>query len=116
MTLRGALSRVLLCALLASAACGCGETLDSLGKNSSSSGGSAGMASSAGNAGSVVTGGSAGSAGMFNTIRPVTGPSTYYNAFGDLTGKTEAEITKKLNDGFQQLFYGGKDQFIFYQN
>jgi oligosaccharide reducing-end xylanase len=39
-------------------------------------------------------------------LRPLRGPSTYPNAFRDVLGKTEAEITTRINVTFNQLFHG----------
>jgi oligosaccharide reducing-end xylanase len=39
-------------------------------------------------------------------LRPLRGPSTYPNAFRDVLGKTEAEITTRVNTTFNQLFHG----------
>jgi oligosaccharide reducing-end xylanase len=39
-------------------------------------------------------------------LRPLRGPSTYPNAFRDELGKTEAEITTRINVAFNQLFHG----------
>jgi oligosaccharide reducing-end xylanase len=41
-----------------------------------------------------------------DTLRPLAGPAKYPNAFGELLGKTEAEIDAKLDATFQRLFYG----------
>jgi len=104
---RGALNCVLLSAALAGTVSSCSDTLDSLGTDVSSNGGSAG-------------GAAAGSAGLGNagasSLQRVQGPTSYYNAFGVLLNKSEGEITTKINDAFQQLFYGGPDEVIFYQH
>jgi len=39
-------------------------------------------------------------------LGPLTGPSTYPNAFRDWLGHTDAEIAAKLDLGFTQLFHG----------
>jgi oligosaccharide reducing-end xylanase len=39
-------------------------------------------------------------------LRPLRGPATYPNAFRDVLGKTEAEITTRIDDSYQQLFHG----------
>jgi oligosaccharide reducing-end xylanase len=105
----GALGCVLLGAALA--LCGCSSTLDSLGADPSSNGGGAGVGV-----------GSAGTAGrtLPETLQPVKGPDSYYNAFGVLLRKSEVEIATKIEAAFQQLFYGTSDdlkdeQVIFYQ-
>lgn len=41
-----------------------------------------------------------------DTLRPLSAPATYPNAFRDLLGKTEAEIDAKLSATFEQLFHG----------
>jgi oligosaccharide reducing-end xylanase len=40
------------------------------------------------------------------TLHPLVGPSTYPNVFHDLLGIPQADITKKVNDAFAQLFHG----------
>ncbi len=42
-------------------------------------------------------------------------PSAYRNLFADLLGKTEEEIDKKLEDGYQSLFHGGSDATVYYE-
>jgi oligosaccharide reducing-end xylanase len=50
-------------------------------------------------------------------LRPLTGPATYPNAFRDVLGKTDAQIAKRINDAFQQLFYGNPDsEAIYYED
>ncbi len=39
-------------------------------------------------------------------LRPADGPSEYPNAFLDVLGKTDEEIAAKIEDSFNQLFYG----------
>jgi oligosaccharide reducing-end xylanase len=40
------------------------------------------------------------------TLRPVSGPTSYSNAFRDLLGKSDSEIATKVADAFEQLFHG----------
>src|SRR3954470_18894242 len=79
MTLRSALSCVLLSALFTSALSGCSGSLDSLGKDSD----------------------------LPTTLAPVTKPTAYPNAFVSLAMKDPREVSKKLDDAFQQLFVDG---------
>jgi oligosaccharide reducing-end xylanase len=60
----------------------CGTTVDSLGSDSPSIGG--GHAS----------------------LRPLSGPTTYPNAFRDVLGKSPTDIQNKIDDTFAQLFHG----------
>ncbi|WP_437586252.1 glycosyl hydrolase family 8 [Sorangium sp. So ce1000] len=39
-------------------------------------------------------------------LSPLTGPREYPNAFRDVLGKTDEEIATKIEDSFNQLFYG----------
>lgn len=39
----------------------------------------------------------------------------YKNLFKDVLGKTDAEITSKVNTAFQQIFYGTSNQKLFYE-
>ena len=39
-------------------------------------------------------------------LSPLTGPEEYPNAFRDVLGKTDEEIATKIEDSFNQLFYG----------
>jgi oligosaccharide reducing-end xylanase len=48
------------------------------------------------------------------TLTPLVPPMSYPNPFGELLGKTEEEITDKIEAAFQQLFYGGVTQIIYY--
>ena len=79
MTLRSALSRVLLGALFTSALSGCSASLDSLGKDDS----------------------------LPTTLAPVTGPTDYPNAFVTLAKKPNDEVVKKIDKAFRQLFVDG---------
>jgi oligosaccharide reducing-end xylanase len=71
--------------------------------------------------GAVVTGckstvdslGSGGDAGT-PPLRPLTGPASYPNAFRDLLGKTDAEISQRINSAFTQLFHGEPQIEAFY--
>ena len=65
-------------ALCAALAAGCGGTVDSIGYN--------------------------GTAGI--VLHPLSGPASYPSAFRDLLGKTDADITTKINAAFNQLFHG----------
>jgi oligosaccharide reducing-end xylanase len=47
-------------------------------------------------------------------LKPVKGPTSYPNAFGDVLGKSDAEIQSKIDAAFMQLFHGGTDQTIYY--
>jgi len=79
-----ALGPALLCATLASTLSGCSGTLDSLGTNSRSNGGSGGVSYSLGR---------------------VAPPAQYPNAFANLQPPpSETEITNKLKLAFEQLF------------
>src|SRR5687768_4008661 len=48
------------------------------------------------------------------TLAPLTGPSEYPNLFRDLLGKTEQEITDKIEAAYQQLFAGDLDDEAIY--
>lgn len=48
-------------------------------------------------------------------LRPLTGPPEYPNALRDVLGKTDEEIAEKIDDRFNQLFYGDPwNEAIFY--
>ncbi|XXX73229.1 glycosyl hydrolase family 8 [Sorangium sp. So ce134] len=48
-------------------------------------------------------------------LGPLTGPSEYPNALRDVLGKTDEEIASKIDDHFEQLFYGDPwQEAIFY--
>ncbi|WP_437964620.1 glycosyl hydrolase family 8 [Sorangium sp. So ce260] len=48
-------------------------------------------------------------------LRPLTGPPEYPNALQDVLGKTDEEIASRINDSFDQLFYGDWwNEAIFY--
>lgn len=48
-------------------------------------------------------------------LGPLTGPSEYPNAFRDVLGKTDEEIAAKIEDSFNQLFYGDpSDETVYY--
>jgi oligosaccharide reducing-end xylanase len=80
------------CALCLLASSGCGTTLDSLGYDLPPEGGPP-------------------------MLRPLAGPATYPNVFRDVLGKTDAEITAKIDAAFQQLFHGDPDtQAIYFAN
>lgn len=50
------------------------------------------------------------------TLTPLTGPSEYPNLFRDLLGKTEQEITDKIDATYRQLFLGNEDtEAIYYE-
>jgi oligosaccharide reducing-end xylanase len=50
------------------------------------------------------------------TLTPLTGPTEYPNLFRDLLGKTEQQITDKIDDAYQQLFAGNPDtEAIYYE-
>ena len=95
---RRALGCVLLGAALANALGGCASTLDSLGTDLTSNAGSAGSAG-------LGMAASAGAPPVYDTLKAVKGPDTYYNAFKALLGKTDAQIADKLRLGFAQLFH-----------
>lgn len=78
--------RLLLPALLATVVSACGSTTDSLGHN--------------------------GPAGIM--LDPLKGPSSYRNVLAEWLGKTQAEIDAKIAATWNQLFYGGPDQVIYY--
>lgn len=61
--------------------------------------------------------GAAGSSGHTMTDHPgnCKPPTMYRNLFADVLGKTDAEVDKKLEDGFQSLFHGGSDATIYYE-
>ncbi|WP_433927537.1 glycosyl hydrolase family 8 [Sorangium cellulosum] len=97
-----------LCALPA-----CVTTVDWLGGTGANGGtGSAGGTGSTGGAGSTGgTGGAGGTGGgegglSSDDLRPLTGPEAYPNVLRDVLGKTDEEIAEKLEDRFNQLFYG----------
>jgi oligosaccharide reducing-end xylanase len=48
------------------------------------------------------------------TLTPLTGPTEYPNLFRDLLGKTEQEITDKIDAVYQQLFAGDTDTEAIY--
>lgn len=60
-------------------------------------------------------GGAGGSGPADPVLTPLVGPTNYPNAFGELLGKTELEITEKIEATFQQLFYGALDEVIYYE-
>jgi oligosaccharide reducing-end xylanase len=70
--------RVVLAGLCAAALGGCTSTVDSLGYD--------------------------GPGGI--QLHPLAGPSSYPNAFRDLLGKSDADISTKLSGAFMQLFHG----------
>jgi oligosaccharide reducing-end xylanase len=41
-----------------------------------------------------------------DTLQPLPGPASYPNPFGELLGKSEAEVSAKLDAAFQRLFHG----------
>lgn len=50
------------------------------------------------------------------TLTPLTGPTEYPNLFRDLLGKSEQEITDKIEDAYQQLFFGDANlEAIYYE-
>ena len=69
--------------------CGCGTTVDSLGYNDQSQPG--------------VT-----------SLGPLSPRGPYPNPFRDVLGKTDAEISAKLEATFAQLFHGDADHTIYY--
>jgi oligosaccharide reducing-end xylanase len=73
---------------------GCRSTLDSLGGNADGSS----------DAATPVSG----------PLNPISGPSTYGNAFRDLLGKADADIATKLSTAFAQLFHGDPATQSFY--
>jgi oligosaccharide reducing-end xylanase len=97
-------------ALLALTACG--SSVDRLGYDDPSD---AGVDAEAG----LDDGGEGGAdAGMppEPTLTPLTGPSEYPNLFRDLLGKTEQEITDKIDEAYEQLFAGNPEtQAIYYE-
>src|SRR5262245_13502948 len=60
----------------------CGTTVDSLGSDPPPIGGGAA------------------------SLRPLTRPASYPNAFHDVLGKSQTEIDQKVTDAFNQLFHG----------
>jgi len=80
------------------------------GAGGSANGGAAGS-------GAAGAGGAAGSSGHTVTDHPGSckPPTTYRNLFADLLGKTDAEVDKKLADGYASLFHGGSDATIYYE-
>ena len=85
MTLRRALGCVALGALLATLT-GCGSTLDSLGSDDE----------------------------LPTTLSPLTKPGSYPNTFATLAGKSERDISTKIDDAFAQLFGAAAAQTIYY--
>lgn len=65
---------------------GCSSTLDSLGKDPQAVGAPDGSVPA--------------------TLAPLSGPASYGNAFRDLLGKSDADITAKLTAAYAQLFHG----------
>jgi oligosaccharide reducing-end xylanase len=103
---------VALTALVALAACG--STVDRLGSEPLD----AGVKVEAGLDDGGEDGGEGGAdAGVMPpTLTPLTGPSEYPNLFRDLLGKTEQEITDKIDAAYQQLFAGDPGtEAIYYQ-
>jgi oligosaccharide reducing-end xylanase len=104
--LRSAVALVALVTLAALTACG--STVDRLGSEPLD----AGTEAEAG----PNDGGEGGADGglMSPTLTPLTGPSEYPNLFRDLLGKTEQEITDKIEAAYQQLFAGDLDDEAIY--
>jgi oligosaccharide reducing-end xylanase len=75
--------------LLVALLCGCGTTIDSLGYDDVSQPGQ-------------------------TSLRPLAPRGPYPNAFRDVLGKTDAEISAKLESTFDQLFHGDADHTIYY--
>lgn len=75
-----AASRVFVSCALCATLGACGTTVDSLGHD--------------------------GASGAGPELAPLTGPSTYPNAFRDVLGKSDAEIQAKLAQAFERLFHG----------
>lgn len=88
MTFRRALRSVLFGAGLAGALGGCsGSSLDSLGRDAD--------------------------ARVPSALQPVSHSKGYVNVFGEVLGKSDKDITAKLESAFQQLFHGSLEQSIF---
>ncbi len=58
-----------------------------------------------------------------NVTGPIEQPSDpcapragYRNIFGELLGKTKAEVDAKVDASFQQLFHGGEDETVYYES
>ena len=100
MTYRGALGPVLLGAALISALSGCSGTLDSLGGDRSASGGSASE--------------SGGSAGVPSSLQPFTPPAPYPNTFTSVLGVNASDVSTRLEDAFQKLFYSTDENQTIY--
>lgn len=47
-------------------------------------------------------------------LGPLQGPRVYPNLFAELLGKTESEITSKVDGAFKRLFHGNPDTQAFY--
>jgi len=89
MTVPRALRTVLFGAGLVGALSGCsGDTLDSLGSDSSNE-------------------------ETPSALRPVSHSQDYLNVFSSVLGKSDRDISDKLDDAFQQLFHGTLDESIF---
>src|SRR5688572_16124732 len=89
----------------------CGSTVDRLGSEPID----AGMEAEAGRE-DGGEGGADGGVMPDPRLTPLTGPSEYPNLFRDLLGKTELEITEKIDAAYQQLFAGDPgDEAIYYQ-
>jgi len=86
MTRPRVLAGVVFCALLANALLGCANTLDSLGQDPDSNG--------------------AADSGPAPPLGALTGPASYPNAFRTLLGKSDVEISAKVEAAFAQLFHG----------
>jgi oligosaccharide reducing-end xylanase len=52
----------------------------------------------------------AGGAGSAVGLAALLGPASYPNAFRDLLGKSDAEITSRIDDAYAQLFHGSADR------
>ncbi len=111
-------SAALLAVLLAG---GCRSTVDSLGYNQSSSGGTGGASATAGAAGTISAngGGGAGGAGgapLPETLHPLTKPASYPNPLRDvLKVNPPSLITSKIQSVYNQLFHGDPStQAIYY--
>lgn len=82
--------------LLALVAVGCGATVDPLGYERSAP--------------------EAKAAPDSDTLQPLRGPDSYPSPFRELLGKTDAEVTAKLEAAFQRLFHGDPTTEAIYFN
>jgi oligosaccharide reducing-end xylanase len=109
----GVLSRTFCRALSIVVLSACSSSVDLLGYDLVDAGAPDADASST-DADAMAEGGAGGTPSEDPTLIPLTPPASYPNLFRDLLGKTEQEITDKINAAFNRLFYGADDEVIYY--